>query len=209
MLFCFSFQVVRSECQPECSDNSCDCPDGMFLYNSTAFRNETKCTYPTTTTETSTESTTNTSTESTTTVSTVSTTRALLSMNTTNVYRICVSSCPVSYYRNESYKCFRCNSLCLNCTTVGDTTDVCACKYGDNSNGTCLSKMEDTGGIDERIIIGAGAGGGVLVVMIIIVVVCCCCRRRKLKEQGKSRMSTLLEVSVFTTYIGVIWYRDS
>jgi hypothetical protein len=69
--------------------------------------------------------------------------------------------------------------------------------------------MEDTGGIDERIIIGAGAGGGESVVVIIIVVVCCCCRRRKLKDQGKTRMSVLLEVSVFTTYIGVIWYRDS
>ena len=186
-------QVVRSECQPECSDDFCErCPDGMFLYESTAFRNETKCTYPTTTTETSTESTTNTSTESTTTVPTVQTTQALLSMNAKNVYRICVSSCPVGY-RNESYKCFRCNSLCLNCTTAGDTTDVCACKYGDNSNGTCLSKTEDTGGIDERIIIGAGAGGGVLVVVIIIVVVCYCCRRGKLKDQGKTRMSVLLE----------------
>jgi len=187
----------------------------MFLYESTAFRNETKCIYPTTTTETSTEASTESTTTVTTTSTAVSTTRASLSMNATsemftpppNVYRICVSSCPVGYYGNESYKCVRCNSLSLNCTNVGNTTDVCACKYGDNSNGTYLSKKEDTeGGVDERIIIGVGAVGGVLVA-VIIVVVCCCCRRKK--DQGKTRMSVLLEVSVFTTYIGVIWYRGS
>ena len=182
----------------------------MFLYESNAFRNETECMYPTTT-ETSTE----TSTESTT---TVSTTHALLSTNATSemfapppnyVYRICVSSCPVGYYGNESYICVRCNSLCLNCTNAGDTADVCACKYGDNSNGTCLPEKGDTeGGVDERIIIGVGAGGGVLVAVIIIVVVCCCCRRKK-DDQVKTRMSVLLEVSVYTTYIGVIWYRGS
>lgn len=174
----------------------------MFLYESPAFRNETNCIYPTTTeTSTSTD---------------VVTTSSLLSLNSTNelpapppkVYRICVSSCPVGYYGDESNKCVRCNSLCLNCTDVGDTTGVCACKYGDNSNGTCLSKKEDNteGGVDDRIIIGAGAGGGLLVAVIIMVVVCCCRRR---EDKGKTRMSVLLEVSVFTTYFGVLWYRSS
>lgn len=67
---------------------------------------------------------------------------------------------------------------------------------------------EDTeGGVDERIIIEVGAGEGLLVAVIIMVVVCCCCRRRK--DQGKTRMSALLEVSVFTRYIGVILNRGS
>lgn len=166
----------NNDCRPICYNSPCQCPGDLFLLESNEYFNITACVYSTTTVSIN--------------ATTVSTTLST-DDNVTNK-NICVSKCPTGYY-GESQKCFSCNALCSNCTGSGNSTDVCTCKYGNDTNGICLkeTKKDKLNVNDTEIIIGAAVGGGALLIIIVIVAVICCCRRKR-EVTRQTRMSVLI-----------------